>query len=152
LNTYDDGVIFRLRPLHAVFLFVHGRYVTVPAVDASGRRAAVTMHVTTLHGRDWPTDTYLSILHNAGYSYVWGTWCESGNHPYVYREIDDATGLITAQEDWPAGVSRNTDPGETLPIFIGLGFYRLAPAPLYLSVVLFDGPRSAEPPRNHGMF
>ena len=25
------------------------------------------------------------------------------------------------------------------------------PAPLYVSVVLFDGPRSADPPRNHGM-
>ena len=27
-----------------------------------------------------------------------------------------------------------------------------SPAPSNLSVVLFDGPRSAEPPRNHGMF
>src|SRR4030095_4953438 len=27
-----------------------------------------------------------------------------------------------------------------------------SPAPSNLSIVLFDGPRSAEPPRNHGMF
>ena len=27
-----------------------------------------------------------------------------------------------------------------------------SPAPSYFRVVLFDGPRSAEPPRNHGMF
>src|SRR5215510_9791580 len=27
-----------------------------------------------------------------------------------------------------------------------------SPAPSYVSVVLFDGPRSAEPPRNQGMF
>jgi hypothetical protein len=33
----------------------------------------------------------------------------------------------------------------------GLAAWR-SPAPANVSVVLFDGPRSAEPPRNHGTF
>lgn len=83
-------------------------------------------HQTVIRLRDGtvyrgPTLDLLTSLRRRGASGVWGTWCYSGNYPYIRKD------LVTGEEEpWPSYASYNRAPGVTIPIWIGTAFVRLA--------------------------
>lgn len=67
-----------------------------------------------------PTLDLLDSLHAGGAASVWGSWCYSGNYPYIRMD------LVTGKRDpWPSYVSYNRDPGVTIPVWLGSSFVRL---------------------------
>ncbi len=78
------------------------------------------LHVTGYQNEAIATLSFVENLHREGYTKVWGTWCQSGNHDFIYR-------LPQGEEiPWPDYVSRNTKPGKTIPVFLGAGFVRVS--------------------------
>lgn len=62
----------------------------------------------------------LATLQQRGTSRIWGSWCYTGNYPYIRKD------LITGEtEPWPSYASHNTAPGLTIPIWVGPTFVRL---------------------------
>lgn len=114
-DEYDYGRIIRVGRM--AFVFGHGEWITEKGVE---------QHYTTafLHeGVDVkrPTLEVVQELHHEGVTWIWGTWCYSGDHSFIRR--DEKSGKETP---WPGYVSRNMQPGETLPVWLGLGFVRLS--------------------------
>lgn len=67
-----------------------------------------------------PTLNLLTKLRIRGARTVWGTWCYSGDYPYIQKD------LVTGKETpWPSYASYNKKPGLTIPIWIGTTFVRL---------------------------
>ncbi len=69
----------------------------------------------------------LTRLRTDGAHSIWGSWCYSGNFPYIRKD------LVTGEETpWPSYTSYNHTPGKTIPIWLGVRFVRLGwPQPRY---------------------
>lgn len=113
-NLYRDGTVVKVGP--TALVFGHGNW---------NEEKGVIKHYTFTSYKGelvyTPTLDLVSRLHKEGARWVWGTWCFSGDHSYIEKDI------VTGKETrWPRYVSRNKTPGETLPIWLGLGFLRLS--------------------------
>lgn len=111
-NEYERGRILRFGP--AVLVFGHGDWV---------EQNSVTYHRTIVRDGDstlvLSTLTLVKRLHAEGARWIWGTWCYSGDRPFIARD------MVAGRElPWPSYVSRNETPGRTWPIWLGFGFYR----------------------------
>lgn len=69
---------------------------------------------------DGPTLDLIARLHREGARSVWGSWCYSGDFPYIRKDL--ITGRTTP---WPSYASYNRAPGITIPIWLGAAFVRL---------------------------
>ena len=69
---------------------------------------------------DGPTLALISKLREKGARSIWGSWCYSGNYPYIRKDL--VTGKTTP---WPSNTSYNRNPGITIPIWLGATFVRL---------------------------
>lgn len=69
---------------------------------------------------DGPTLGLIAKLREEGAQSIWGSWCYSGNYPYIRKDL--VTGKTTP---WPANTSYNRTPGITIPIWLGAAFVRL---------------------------
>lgn len=77
---------------------------------------------------DGPTLDLIARLHREGATSVWGSWCYSGDFPYIRKDL--VTGRTTP---WPSYSSYNRTPGITIPIWLGAAFVRLGwPSPDYV--------------------
>ena len=137
-QLYSNGLVVRIPSLHYAMVFAHGWYITVNR-DAAGNVTSeinapdnsapkgsvrVTVHEMMLNGTIFRTDRYVQQLHDQGYTTVWGTWCNTGDHNFSTRiELPDGT---MDETPWPSYVSRNTNPGPTMPIYVGIGFIRIS--------------------------
>ncbi|GEM_PF-2572340 len=67
-----------------------------------------------------PTLELVSSLKRTGAENIWGSWCYTGNYPYIKKD------LITGEvKPWPSYVSYNKQPGKTIPIWLGASFLRV---------------------------
>lgn len=67
-----------------------------------------------------PTLELVSDLKRTGADNIWGSWCYTGNYPYIKKD------LITGEVNpWPSYVSYNKHPGKTIPIWLGASFLRV---------------------------
>lgn len=113
-SVYETGRIFWLGD-HA-FVFGHGSW---------GLSSGYWQHRTVVRLQDGsiyagPTLDLLNQLRREGAHSVWGTWCYSGNYPFIRKD------LVTGEETpWPSFVSYNRSPGRTVPIWLGASFVRL---------------------------
>jgi hypothetical protein len=114
-DQYDDGRIVRIGRIALVF--GHGEWI---------KKDSVEEHFTTAYLREGleikrPTLEVVEQLRREGSLWIWGTWCYSGDHNFIRRNV------YTGNEvEWPSYVSRNENPGETLPLWLGVGFVRLS--------------------------
>lgn len=69
---------------------------------------------------DGPTLSLIATLQEDGAQTIWGSWCYSGNYPYIRKDL--VTGKTTP---WPPNTSYNRTPGVTIPIWLGATFVRL---------------------------
>lgn len=69
---------------------------------------------------DGPTLNLIKRLQGSGAQTIWGSWCYSGNYPYIRKDL--VTGKTTP---WPSNTSYNRAPGITIPIWVGAAFVRL---------------------------
>lgn len=118
-QLYRNGLIVRVPSLHYAMIFAHGGYIN----DASGGIVNVTYHAMNYHGRQYSTWQVVNGLRREGYYNIWGSWCGSGDHDYIERI--DFPG-ISYEVSWPSYISRNTKPGPTMPVFVGVGFVRIS--------------------------
>lgn len=113
-GEYEEGRIVRLGGVALVF--GHGTWNTEDNVYAHWTSVQLN-DSTTYNGT---TLALVDSLHADGATWVWGTWCHTGEHSYIQKNT--ITGVATP---WPTYVSRNTTAGVTIPVWVGLGFYRL---------------------------
>ncbi len=112
-ERYEAGRIVRLGPV--VLLFAHGSWRTYNGIEE---------HHSTFEDHDEyiskPTTEVVRELRAEGAKWIWGTWCYTGDHNYIRKD------MVTGEETpWPKYVSRNKSRGKTLPVWTGLGFYRI---------------------------
>lgn len=107
----EASLILKIKPLNKVFIFAHGRYITL----STGEK----LHITTLNGETFSTYSLLNVLREEGFNYIWISMCEQGNSDYI---IDYGNGT---KINWGDDVSRVKKAGDVYPIFWGLGIYRL---------------------------
>lgn len=67
-----------------------------------------------------PTLNLLLQLRRRGATSVWGSWCFTGDYPYIRKDL-----VSGRQVPWPSYASYNTTPGVTIPIWLGSTFVRL---------------------------
>ena len=118
-HLYRNGLIVRIPSLHYAMIFAHGGYISGDRTD----NATVTYHAMSYQGERYATLRFVQDLRREEYEYIWGSWCGSGDHEYIGR-IEWQDGTI-AEFPWPSYVSRNTRPGPTMPVYVGIGFVRL---------------------------
>jgi hypothetical protein len=119
-SIYNKGLIVKLKPY--AFAFVHGKYISVYDDINNTLVFRGRSHYTIYNGQSEPTINFVYNLYNAGYHKIWGTWCQAGDSPHIYEYHYNSTSYVKYK--WPSWVSRNGNPGNTLPIFYGVGFYR----------------------------
>jgi hypothetical protein len=114
-DEYVFGRIIRVG--NAAFVFGHGEWITDEGIKEHYTTAFLRSGVDVKR----PTLEVVEGLRREGVRWVWGTWCYSGDHPYVRRDIKSGR-----QIPWPDYVSRNKKPGETWPVWVGVGFIRIS--------------------------
>ena len=114
-NNDDQGLIVKFPQFKRVYVFAHGNFI-----DSYSFKE----HTTTLNGKRFPTVLLIEKLINEDYEYIWLSQCETGNSPLLYADLtDDKRDIYWS--DYPQ-VSRNENPGSTVPLFYGFGFIRLS--------------------------
>lgn len=117
-QLYHDGLVVKIPSVGYAMIFAHGEYTTA---DVNG--VHFIYHHMTLRDRGYVTHQYAADLRAQGYTRIWGSWCHTGDHEYALRaEYPDGS---FQEIPWSPYVSRNTRPGTTTPVFVGLGFYRI---------------------------
>lgn len=149
-KLYENGIVIRVPLLHRAFVFAHGGYDLRETGNKnfeftpSGlvmRKDMIWAHYMSLDGTTYRTIDFVRELRDEGYSYVWGSWCQTGDHDFLevnsteYYSVDKMDGVlrfdhavntsVVLWSDVPY-VDRNKEPGLTAPIFVGLGVYRLS--------------------------
>lgn len=111
-DLYKNGLIIGFPYFHYAMVFAHGSYHEY--------NKTLIVHQTYYKGVSISTRYLLDRLHEQGYNKVWISMCQTGNHPYMIYNLKTKEKIL-----WYDWVSRNKNPGTTIPIFIGLGFIRL---------------------------
>lgn len=115
-SIFNQGFIITVGS--TALVFSHGNWENKGPDD--GYADTTYAHVSYVGDFYGPTSKLLDSLRSEGIKKVWGSWCFTGNYPYMER--NSTTG---AKKYWPSWVSRNENPGLTLPIWFGPGIYRL---------------------------
>lgn len=116
-EIYYNGIIVKINPIGYAMVFAHGDY----------HKTCVDMHCTkydhyhATYSRDGsvPTKDLLDRLYKEGYTQVWGSWCNTGNYPYMFKY---GNGTEVKWYDWVSISGKN---GTTIPIFTGVSFIRV---------------------------
>lgn len=113
-RLFEQGRLFWLG--QRAFLFGHGYW---KITDGYWQHQTVVRLAdgTVYRG---PTLDLLAQLHERGASFVWGTWCYTGNYPYIQMDL-----ITGRREPWPSYASYNRTAGITIPIWVGSSFVRL---------------------------
>lgn len=114
-EVYKEGQIFWVG--HNALLFGHGYWSQVDGYWQ--HQTVVRLQDGTVYRG--PTLDLITDLRYKGARNVWGSWCYTGNYPYIRKDL--ITGQITP---WPGFVSYNKSPGLTIPIWLGASFVRLS--------------------------
>ena len=67
-----------------------------------------------------PTLRLLVWLRKKGAATVWGSWCYTGNYPYIRKDL-----INGSRVQWPSFASYNKMPGLTIPVWLGSAVVRL---------------------------
>lgn len=108
----ESSLILKIKPLNRAFIFAHGEYTYYDDGTYS--------HTLTIADEGVHTYDLVQELIDQGYTSIWISMCEQGDHEYIMTYAD-GTNI-----NWPDEVSRVTKPGKVYPIYWGLGIYRLA--------------------------
>ena len=123
-EVYNNGLVIGIGDYAVAFVYGYQEYDCngTQVDDAFKISTEVCSHYHKTHYRNvsMPTIEFVEELHSQGYNKVWGSWCHSGDYPYL---IKYANGTSVDWFDW---VSRNENKGSTIPVFTGFGFWRLS--------------------------
>ena len=109
------GMIISIPVINKAYVFAHGNY------DRTNN-STIIEHMTTRHYTSISTKQFIDDLLGQGYEEIWLSQCQTGNSDYIWYNITN--GEKVYWKDYPM-VSRNTNPGSTIPVFLGFGFKRL---------------------------
>lgn len=141
-DLYENGLLIKMKPY--AFLFAHGKYVYYAPCDrlAEGIQGSMYsyenkticregyQHTTSYKGITYSTEAIITEMESDGYTYLWGSWCQSGDHEYVSNYTDYCIAGNCSDERreilWPDWVDRNKEPGITVPLFVGFGLIRFS--------------------------
>ena len=115
-DVYDNGFVIKIKPLNYAMVFSHGWYKK----DCSANLTSCDhYHTIRLNNDSIATKDLLDDLYSEGYTKVWGSWCNTGNYPYMFK-YDNGTEI-----EWYDWVSISGKKGTTIPIFTGVNFIRI---------------------------
>lgn len=137
-DLYMHGLIIKIKPY--AFAFVHGSFIKETLIrhfDYENNTVYYrgSQHITLYNRKLVSTEDFVLSLYLDGYTHIWGTWCHSGDYNYISNYTVEVFNyqdkMVTAYPreyivPWPSYVSRNTKPGNTIPIFVGIGFVRIS--------------------------
>lgn len=113
-DLYEDGRVVWIGD--RAFLFGHGYW----DVTNGYWQHQTMVQLPGGNQYDGSTLELLAMLRRRGAASVWGSWCYSGNYPYIRKDL-----VSGRRVPWPSFASYNTLPGRTIPIWLGNTFVRL---------------------------
>lgn len=129
-DLFRQGLLIKAKSY--AFIFAHGAQIeqceTINITEQWNEttwynntiKACTEYHQTNLYGKQHFTIDLIDELYKQNYTKIWINMCQTGHSKYAYRNS------YGYKEEWPAYVNKVEFPANTITIFWGLGFIRIA--------------------------